>query len=296
MSVFFTRRGKAAELVNYVPWLESDGNQYIDMGWTPSQGDTLTIESSLSSGTSEAGFAGYESQWELYYDSMKVNAWSSATTVTALQIESGTVVYNQKNTVEIRFESSQTVGTAYLFCYRTDKYPFSGRVYSAVVKNANGELIRDLWPCYDPDGRPAMYDKVEKKYYYNIGSGEFGTPEAEPEEPQPTTYVVTLTGSGVYTGNNRTVATVTINGTEYKSAATVAVEKGTAIRLLVIGSVSKPYYGTIVVNGTTVKSVADGMSTYYDLAVNSNTKIVLKASNHGDGRETCYGTITVTTS
>lgn len=36
-----------------------------------------------------------------------------------------------------------------------------------------GTLIRDLWPCYDPDGVACLYDKVEKKYYYNAGSGAF---------------------------------------------------------------------------------------------------------------------------
>jgi hypothetical protein len=37
----------------------------------------------------------------------------------------------------------------------------------------NGVLVRDMWPCYDPDGVACLYDKVEKKYYYNAGSGAF---------------------------------------------------------------------------------------------------------------------------
>ena len=37
----------------------------------------------------------------------------------------------------------------------------------------NGEMVRDFVPCLDPSGRPCMYDKVEEKPYYNVGTGEF---------------------------------------------------------------------------------------------------------------------------
>ena len=42
----------------------------------------------------------------------------------------------------------------------------------------NGVLIRDFRPCLDPDGVACLYDKVEKKYYHNAGSGEFIAGEA----------------------------------------------------------------------------------------------------------------------
>lgn len=38
----------------------------------------------------------------------------------------------------------------------------------------NGELIRDMKPCLDPDGVPCMYDIVEGKPHYNVGNGMFG--------------------------------------------------------------------------------------------------------------------------
>ncbi|MBP5344363.1 MAG: hypothetical protein J6Y85_04765 [Alphaproteobacteria bacterium] len=40
----------------------------------------------------------------------------------------------------------------------------------------NGALVRDLVPVLDPDDIPAMYDQVEKRLYYNLGSGQFITP------------------------------------------------------------------------------------------------------------------------
>lgn len=34
-------------------------------------------------------------------------------------------------------------------------------------------LIRDMIPVLDKDGVPCMYDKVERKFYYNAGTGDF---------------------------------------------------------------------------------------------------------------------------
>ncbi len=37
----------------------------------------------------------------------------------------------------------------------------------------NDVLVRDFIPVLDPYGVPCMYDKVEKKFYYNAGTGQF---------------------------------------------------------------------------------------------------------------------------
>ena len=34
-------------------------------------------------------------------------------------------------------------------------------------------LVRDFIPVLDKEGTPCLYDKVEKKFYYNQGTGEF---------------------------------------------------------------------------------------------------------------------------
>ncbi len=39
----------------------------------------------------------------------------------------------------------------------------------------NGILVRDFIPVLSPDGVPAMFDRVEKKLYYNQGTGTFKT-------------------------------------------------------------------------------------------------------------------------
>ena len=54
----------------------------------------------------------------------------------------------------------------------TTNYLASMRLYSCQIYEGS-TLVRDFWPCYDSDGVLCLYDKVEKKYYYNQGTGEF---------------------------------------------------------------------------------------------------------------------------
>ena len=37
----------------------------------------------------------------------------------------------------------------------------------------NDILVRDFIPVLDEDGIPSLYDSVENKFYYNVGTGEF---------------------------------------------------------------------------------------------------------------------------
>lgn len=46
------------------------------------------------------------------------------------------------------------------------------RVYGAKI-TLNNEIVRDYIPVLDKMGVPCLYDKVEDKFYYNEGSGEF---------------------------------------------------------------------------------------------------------------------------
>ena len=48
----------------------------------------------------------------------------------------------------------------------------SAKLYNFKILD-NGVPVRDFIPCIDPLGRACMYDLVEKKAYYNQGTGEF---------------------------------------------------------------------------------------------------------------------------
>lgn len=47
-----------------------------------------------------------------------------------------------------------------------------GKIFSCSIHD-NNNLVRDFIPVLDKDGVPCLYDKVEDKFYYNQGSGEF---------------------------------------------------------------------------------------------------------------------------
>lgn len=161
-----------------VEYLQSDGNQYIDTGWAAKAGEVLTLEVALSSGTGESAFGGYADQVELYFkgnsaSSMTLNVWSNFTKATVLEKHNGSIVYNQKYPLKIRFDSDQTDGTVYLFRYRLDRYPFTGRIYPVLVENASGEKVHHFIPCFNSDSEYGMYDIAADKFHGNLGSGAF---------------------------------------------------------------------------------------------------------------------------
>ena len=53
-----------------------------------------------------------------------------------------------------------------------DNRAASFKLYFFQIYN-NNTLIRDYIPVIDQTNRPCLFDKVEKKCYYNQGSGEF---------------------------------------------------------------------------------------------------------------------------
>lgn len=161
-----------------VEYLQSDGGQHIDLEWKAKSGEVLTLGVALSSGTGESAFGGYADQFELYFkgnysSSMTLNVLANYTRVTTLEKHNGSIVYNQKYPLKIRFDSDQTDGTVYLFRYRLDRYPFTGRIWATEVADPNGSVIHLYVPCLNPEGEYGMYDIVTDKFHGNLGSGAF---------------------------------------------------------------------------------------------------------------------------
>lgn len=84
----------------------------------------------------------------------------------------GTQLYNNES-----FTGSYISGiTQALFADKYNDGSFkeltSSKVYSLKMWQ-NGELVRDFIPVLDTNDKPCMYDKVNDKYYYNSGTGNF---------------------------------------------------------------------------------------------------------------------------
>lgn len=199
MSVFFTRRGKAPKPVNFVGWLESSGTQWIDTKFTPS-GQNMKIEceflcTTFASDRSLFGSQYTANQFSIIpysYDASHIG-WYVGTSANFCQMEmaanvrysitaetkDGTFYVNLNGkTVSSAYSGNLVTQMSFAIFGNNNQY-LSGisqlssmRLYGFKIYD-NGTLVRDFWPCYDPDGVACLYDKVEGKYYYNAGSGEF---------------------------------------------------------------------------------------------------------------------------
>ena len=179
-------------MVNFVNYIQSSGTQYIDTGYKPNQDTRIVMDAQYTTENSttvfyfgartayqNAAFAlrlsGSNTKWMSEYAA--ASQYHTATSTQRLTID-----FN-KNTVKIGSvtgtHSASTFQCAYnliLFGLNsggeTMDYANGLRMYSCQIYD-NDTLVRDFWPCYDPYGVACLYDNVEKKYYYNAGSGAF---------------------------------------------------------------------------------------------------------------------------
>lgn len=196
MSVFFRRRGKAAELVNYVEYLESNAAQYINTKFTPNQDTRVVIDFELLALNNQYAVPIFGTRTSA--SSKAYYLWAVGTNTAAEQYQSG---YNNGSTYPAvtrigrhkvdknkNVTTVDGVTTTATYASFTAEWPIllfnsynNGSLYGSNVKVRiyscqiydNGTLVRDYRPCYDPDGVACMYDRVNKEYTYNAGSGNF---------------------------------------------------------------------------------------------------------------------------
>lgn len=88
------------------------------------------------------------------------------------------VTYSTKSSVT-QYRSSTSTKSLYLLGNNSDgeeHLPFKAYPYTylyGVKFYENGSLTKDMIPVIDKDNIPCMFDRMEKKYYYSIGSQPF---------------------------------------------------------------------------------------------------------------------------
>lgn len=187
MAVITSKETVAPQLVQYVDYLEGTGTQYIDTGYTPANLTAMEIKFQPTVSVGAGGIAWCETSYPknmygvdmsgLLYGTQHNSTYTPAVSAdTVIRIQDGVFyvdgaaywtptaeVFTAGSSLTL-FAANTTAGAAQLF---------TGRIYYLKLWDKSGTLVRDLRPCYDPDGVACMYDKVEKKYYYNTGTGEF---------------------------------------------------------------------------------------------------------------------------
>lgn len=183
--------------INVIEYIESTGTQYIDTGFKPNQDTRVVMDfrnsgdySSMTTGlcplfgarnaSSSAVFALWIGETSYpHYGNVAYNKNGSFTT----NLNTRLIFDFNKNVVSIGGNSitceGATFTTNHNLCVLTinnygsiENRRASGKLYSCQIYD-NGTLVRDYVPCKDPDGVVCLYDKVEGKYYYNAGTGEF---------------------------------------------------------------------------------------------------------------------------
>ena len=183
-----------------VDYLQSSGEQWIEMGIAPNQNTKAVLKIKINVFTDKgASLIGSrtdlnsDDQFTTYLDDYggrrflfrmdgqpETISWKGLTTdkiyVVTLsgtkmkaELEDGTVVFSKTFSVN---DFTSTVTMALFRSKGVSGAYFQGRIYSC--KHYSGdELIQDFVPCLDTGGVPCMFDLVSRKSFYNKGTGSF---------------------------------------------------------------------------------------------------------------------------
>ncbi len=196
---------------NDYTYLQNDGKAYIKTGVIPTGGTKAYIKAKVtqlpSSTSHDYGGTAYGANHNSYFIPLSTTGggkfvygfgWYhivSAHTVSVGNIIESTLTVNAAGTSANVEYNNLTKGTSYTTTQAAknggtlntpyDIYLFAGHNASTQTFTENApakiaqytiwqddELIRDFIPAEDPFGRPAMYDKVGGKFYYNANNSD----------------------------------------------------------------------------------------------------------------------------
>ena len=188
--VFFKRRGKPQSLINYVEYIESTGTQYIDTGFKPTQNtrivfcfNTLADKEGWYFGLRRSTTSNDRFSCLFPIGAEYIRTDFASTNTTTTFSPSGIVTIDKdKNVTKINSQSyTSPNGTftstynLYLFCGNNGGVMFNNisiQLFYCKIYD-NGILVRDYLPAKNEDGVVCLYDRHNKEYVYNAGSGQF---------------------------------------------------------------------------------------------------------------------------
>lgn len=187
-----------------VEYLESSGTQYIDTGVFPTQLTEVeyrcAVTGSVSNNDSHlfcSRLSASSEAFDLAYMNTPANGLEkfrfihgttttqeTTTSVTAIQIANPHTYYMSGTSFKVdgsekmSFTTTAFTGSYSLWLFGVNSAGSlhnqvrAQRVYKCTIWD-NGTLVRDFIPCLDSNNVPCMWDAVERKAYYNAGTGSF---------------------------------------------------------------------------------------------------------------------------
>jgi len=175
-----------------VEYLESTGTQYIDTEVKGSKDLKIDVNYYINDFNANRNYvfgsasdAGNRIQWSqanftfIGYGNVYTNiSINNDNKMNHIVLDKGAFYLNNNKVYDksnVNYNFSPDMDSITLFACHTNgtvKRFSSIRIYSAKIYDGEN-LIRDYVPMYDKNNRPCLFDKVEKKCYYNQGTGEF---------------------------------------------------------------------------------------------------------------------------
>ena len=186
------------EWVEYTPieYLENTGPQRIDTGYYPNQNTSikakfkiLNSSSSWFFGTGTGGYFNnsflsgtYDNKTRFFFGGFTsgTNAVNTVNNGDVIEFNWNKRTLNYlinniaKNTIYFEYKTFSAENTLWLLNLNLPGYSNTSQVRLYYFQLYDNDiLIRDFIPVLDKNGVPCMYDKVERKFYYNAGTGQF---------------------------------------------------------------------------------------------------------------------------
>lgn len=207
-SYFDKSRDGLPDNVEQLEYIESTGTQYIDTGVFPSNNLKINIKVCYTNsnalymlGSDNAYNAGVNIWWDPNYKTQGYKGIfgtpiMSTGVIPQINVPVTITLQNNKIYVDGQLKGSGSTqdvskyskSSIYVFCTHRGgeaKYNASMRLYELQMYNGD-TLIRDFIPILDQNNVAYLYDKVEKKFYYNSGTGTFNYKKKDSQNMQLT--------------------------------------------------------------------------------------------------------------
>lgn len=186
----FLYRTAPVETVHYLEYIQSSGTQYIKTGFQPDQNtrvvmdvQSLDTETAPFFGSRNGGSTGSFVMWCIGAAEVRTDYANDQTAMSVLSVTARVTIDKNKNVTTFGSVTKNQTYTTFTGNYEiallavmesdgVDPRLLPAKLYSCQIYD-NGTLVRDYWPAKDQEGVVCLYDRVNKEYAYNAGTGTF---------------------------------------------------------------------------------------------------------------------------
>lgn len=192
-SYFDKSRDGLPDNVEQLEYIESTGTQYIDTGVKLNQNSKVEMEIALAEGMTNifgSRTSATQNNFTIVFASstgvaIDFQNYSNNRLLVDIPVSLDSPIYYSISKDELKigdtvktvqnYSSFETPQTAYIFDISGNpwiKTKAKGRLYYCKIYDGD-TLVRDFVPVIDGSNIACLYDRVEKKCYYNAGTGTF---------------------------------------------------------------------------------------------------------------------------